>query len=136
MTEYEIFALTNLNSIQIAINGLGMIFLTWVGFRVANKAAEAGTFFVKIIALLFNVCVWVGLLANSVWNTFNTDNAAYLLSQAQSNGAELSDAAVGLIAWRGGELATFSWAPNVFMSFFLVAVVCIVIYTLFVKKES
>jgi len=136
MTEYEIFTLSNLNSIQIAINGLGMIFLIWVGFRVANKASEAGTFFVKIIALLFNVCVWVGLLANSAWNRFNTDNAAYLLAQAQSNGAELSNAALGLIAWRGGDLATFSWAPNVFMSFFLIAVVSIVVYTLFVKKES
>ena len=90
----------------------------------------------KIIALLFNVCVWVGLLANSAWNRFNTDNAAYLLAQAQSNGAELSNAALGLIAWRGGDLATFSWAPNVFMSFFLIAVVSIVVYTLFVKKES
>ena len=137
MSEYEIWALWQMQGIQIAVNALAMMFLVWVGFRLAKNVSETGGGKIPIlITLLFNACVWVGVLANNGFQRFSSQNTALILAEAQSKGLELSSASQGFIAFMGTEVPTFSWTPNIWTAFFLLAVVSVVAYTLFFKKTD
>ena len=137
MSEYEIWALWQMQGIQIAVNALAMMFLVWVGFRLAKNVSETGGGKIPIlITLLFNACVWVGVLANNGFQRFSSQNTALILAEAQSKGLELSSASQGFIAFMGTEVPTFSWTPNIWTAFFLLAVVSVVVYTLFFKKTD
>ena len=137
MSEYEIWALWQMQGIQIAVSALAMMFLVWVGFRLAKNVSETGGGKIPIlIALLFNACVWVGVLANNGFQRFNSQNTALILAEAQSKGLELSSASQGFIAFMGTEVPSFSFVPNVWTAFFLLAIVSVVVYTLFFKKTD
>ena len=137
MSEYEIWALWQMQGIQIAVSTLAMMFLVWVGFRLAKNVSETGGGKIPIlITLLFNACVWVGVLANNGFQRFSSQNTALILAEAQSKGLELSSASQGFIAFMGTEVPTFSWTPNIWTAFFLLAVVSVVAYTLFFKKTD
>ena len=137
MSEYEIWALWQMQGIQIAVNALAMMFLVWVGFRLAKNVSETGGGKIPIlITLLFNACVWVGVLANNGFQRFSSQNTSLILAEAQSKGLELSSASQGFIAFMGTEVPTFSWTPNIWTAFFLLAVVSVVAYTLFFKKTD
>ena len=137
MSEYEIWALWQMQGIQIAVNALAMMFLVWVGFRLAKNVSETGGGKIPIlITLLFNACVWVGVLANNGFQRFNSQNTALILAEAQSKGLELSSASQGFIAFMGTEVPSFSFVPNVWTAFFLLAIVSVVVYTLFFKKTD
>ena len=137
MSEYEIWAIWQMQGIQIAVSGIAMMFLVWVGFRLAKSVSEAGGGKIPIsIALLFNSCVWVGVLANNGFQRFNSQNTASILAEAQSKGLELSSASQGFIAFFGSEVPAFSWTPNIWTGFFLLAIISVVVYTLFFNKTD
>ena len=51
--------------IQIAVSWLAMMFLVWVGFRLAKKVSGAGRGRIPIlITLLFNASDWAAVLTN------------------------------------------------------------------------
>ena len=136
MSEYEIWALWQMQSLQIAVNALAMMFLVWVGFRLAKNVSEAGGGKIPtLITLLFNACVWVGLLANNGFQRFTSQNTVSMLTEAESKGLELSSSSQGFIAFIGSETPAFSWTPNVWTACFLLAVISVVVYTLFRKTD-
>ena len=137
MSEYEIWALWQMQSLQIAVNALAMMFLVWVGFRLAKNVSEAGGGKIPtLITLLFNACVWVGLLANNGFQRFNSQNTASILTEAESKGLELSSSSQGFIAFMGSETPAFSWTPNIWTACFLLAAISVVVYTLFFRKTD
>ena len=136
MSEYEIWALWQMQSLQIAVNALAMMFLVWVGFRLAKNVSEAGGGKLPtLITLLFNACVWVGLLANNGFQRFTSQNTVSMLTEAESKGLELSSSSQGFIAFIGSETPAFSWTPNIWTACFLLAVISVVVYTLFRKTD-
>ena len=55
MSEYEIWALWQMQGIQIAVSALAMMFLVWVGFRLTKNVSEAGGGKIPILITLLSV---------------------------------------------------------------------------------
>jgi len=138
MSEYEIWSLTYSNGIGLSIGFAAMSFLLWVGFRLAKGAADTGANLIsKTVVLIFNGCIYMGLLTNMAFGRFNFDNTAGQLSELQTGGGSLTTASQGFVLWRDVSGApVFSLIPDLVPGIFVLSAALVVIFTLFIKKND
>ena len=120
MTEYQLLDLMYQGFIQNAMYFVGMVLLTWLGFRMASNVASDPNMPGQIFTTIF--CLFVGLFwftTNQIGGGVLSSYTAQLIEMGADSGTRLSEIANSPAA-PGGALQV---AFNIFIVIFQLAII-------------
>lgn len=116
MTEFEIFALSSMNSSSTGAYQIAMAFSIWVAFRAANVTGQqyADNMIAKLAATVFGLATLFYFNMTYAFWAFNQAATSYRLAELKASGGEISSMASAFVEQTGATTAapSFSLVPS------------------------
>ncbi|MGB0315322.1 MAG: hypothetical protein ACPHS9_05945 [Parvibaculales bacterium] len=116
MTEFEIFALSSMNSSSTGAYQIAMAFSIWVAFRAANLTGQqyADNIIAKTAATVFGLATLFYFNMTYAFWSFNQAATSYRLAELKESGGDISSMASAFVTQTGATTTppTFSLVPG------------------------
>ena len=137
MTESEVFLVGSQFHQMVAIRFVGMLFLIWVGFRLANgiRSSSDSNIIMKVAGSVFVLTVAFFYLFVSGMTEMMNNGMAGMLQNIAEGGTSLSEGAKSFIA-NNDPGAEFSLIPNIASGLFILSVLVIQLGSIWMPKQD